>query len=317
MTVSRPSFSLPYTHFAMIYIDHEDKIKTYESQSIQEQDTSVFSPKVCQNFLEILGERIGCHRPIDQTIPRRLSRRTSNTYTMSASKERLAEQGFDRDNFNGSVEKMVPLRVGDTNKRNCCVILKAFIKFIEPHKQVKHPYKGGQQTQPKWWPSDVIYKEPDHIPKADRIKLLLHILRKLGGYGITADNLQEIVRDTKRGLKNPCEVEIIYEILRVRKVEELFERREVDANMVAYIMNPSFSIKGNGSTNAASVVMGVPKHKELGLTLVSVETKDLGSVSASALLGSSSMPMPLNFEVADRQDNPDYKMPPEYTNPSL
>lgn len=61
----------------------------------------------------------------------------------------------------------------------------------------------------------------------DRIKLLLHILRKLGGYGITADNLEEIVRDAKRDLKDPREVEIIYELLRVRKMEELFERGEV------------------------------------------------------------------------------------------
>lgn len=66
----------------------------------------------------------------------------------------------------------------------------------------------------------------------DRIKLLLHILRKLGGYGITADNLEEIVRDAKRDLKDPREVEIIYELLRVRKMEELFERGEVGMSWV-------------------------------------------------------------------------------------
>lgn len=91
-------------------------------------------------------------------------------------------------------------------------------------------------------------------------------------------------------------------------------------------MNPSSSIKEDDSANTASVDMGVPKHKELGLTLVSVEqgsttltttTKDLTSASVYALPGSSSIPMPLNFEVADRQDNPDYKMPPEYTNSFL
>lgn len=61
----------------------------------------------------------------------------------------------------------------------------------------------------------------------DRIKLLLHILRKLGGRGIIADILEEIVRDAKRNLKDPRNVEIIYELLRVRKMEELFERGEV------------------------------------------------------------------------------------------
>ncbi|KAJ5592857.1 hypothetical protein N7537_009761 [Penicillium hordei] len=290
MIVSRPSFLLLYTHYAMIYIDHEGRLKTYESQSIQEQDTSVFNPKVCQNFLEILGERIGRHQPIDQP---------------------LAQQGLDGDNFNGSIE-MVPLRVGDTKKVmvyyedtlkrflqcTCRVILKAFIKFIEPRKQVKHPNNGGkpppgsapgtrcnpEKTKLELWPSDVKHKEPDHMVKPDRIKLFLHILRKLGGYDITADKLEKIVRDAKRDLKDPREVEIIYELLRV------------------------------------------PKAKDLGLMLVSVEqrsttlttkTKDLALASAYDLPGSSSIPIPLNFEVADQQDNPDYKMRPEYTNSFL
>jgi hypothetical protein len=47
----------------MIYLDHEGKLKTCESQSIQEQNASVFTPEVCQNFLDILGERIGYHQP--------------------------------------------------------------------------------------------------------------------------------------------------------------------------------------------------------------------------------------------------------------
>lgn len=61
----------------------------------------------------------------------------------------------------------------------------------------------------------------------DRIELLLHIIRKLGGHGITADKLKEVAGDTKRSLKHPSHVEIIYEILRVRKIEERFERGEV------------------------------------------------------------------------------------------
>ena len=64
-------------------------------------------------------------------------------------------------------------------------------------------------------------------PYLGRIKLLLHIICKLGGYGITADELKEVAGDTKRTLKDPSDVEIIYEILRVRKMEELFEQGEV------------------------------------------------------------------------------------------
>ena len=48
----------------MICLDQGGKLKTYESQSIQEQNASVFTPEICQKFLGILGERIGYYQPI-------------------------------------------------------------------------------------------------------------------------------------------------------------------------------------------------------------------------------------------------------------
>lgn len=47
----------------MIYLDRDGKLKVDESSSIQEQNSTVFTPEVRQNFLEILGERIGYHAP--------------------------------------------------------------------------------------------------------------------------------------------------------------------------------------------------------------------------------------------------------------
>lgn len=67
MTHSRSSFRPPHTHYAMIYLDQDGKLKVDESSSIQEHNATVFSPEVRQNFLEILGERIGYHAP-----PRRM-----------------------------------------------------------------------------------------------------------------------------------------------------------------------------------------------------------------------------------------------------
>jgi hypothetical protein len=52
----------------MIFVDHDGKIRVDESASIQEQNQTVFTPDVRQNFLEVLGERIGYHAP-----PRRMS----------------------------------------------------------------------------------------------------------------------------------------------------------------------------------------------------------------------------------------------------
>lgn len=65
---------------------------------------------------------------------------------------------------------------------NCRVIAKAFIKLVEPRKQVNHPYNGRKSasgsspeqrvdpelTKPKWWPTGVTHKEPDHLLKAGR-----------------------------------------------------------------------------------------------------------------------------------------------------
>lgn len=92
-----------------------------------------------------------------------------------------------------NTDNMVALEIGDTEKVlayyetalkhfqqiNCRQIAKAFIKFIEPRKQVNHPYNGGkppagalpgqkgdpERTKPKWWPAGVQHKEPDHLKK--------------------------------------------------------------------------------------------------------------------------------------------------------
>lgn len=62
---------------------------------------------------------------------------------------------------------------------NCRVIAKAFIKLVEPRKQVNYPYNGrrassspgGERradpelTKPPWWPVGVTHKEPDHLLK--------------------------------------------------------------------------------------------------------------------------------------------------------
>lgn len=63
---------------------------------------------------------------------------------------------------------------------NCRAIAKAFIKLIEPRKQVNYPYNGRragsgsspdqpldpEMTKPPWWPAGVTHKEPDHLLKA-------------------------------------------------------------------------------------------------------------------------------------------------------
>jgi hypothetical protein len=63
------------------------------------------------------------------------------------------------------------------------------------------------------------------------VKLLVHLVQKLLPNGITADLLEEAVRDTRRHLvpKDKAEEKatILEEIIRVRKIEESFLRNEI------------------------------------------------------------------------------------------
>ncbi|KAJ6101883.1 hypothetical protein N7486_004310 [Penicillium sp. IBT 16267x] len=332
------SFRLPYTHYAMIYLDHEGKLKTYESQFIQKQNASVFTSEVCQNFLDILGERIGYHQPTHQEMAlsiRQLRHRKRKASAKSAFEKPLDEQ--DSENLLTGSTELVPLRIGEERKVmdyyegafnyfqqiNCRVIAKAFIRLIEPRKQVKHPYNGGkpppgsapgtkgdpEKTKPEWWPRTNV------------------IIRELGGYEITADKLKEVAEDTKRNLKHPSDLEIIYEILRVRKTEERFERREVDANTVEYVMyyNPSPTDDDDDEeeeeeeekdcfAEAASAAVGEPLPSKQELAALTTTIDPLHSTLVYSLPGSLSMPNPLNFEVGGPQNNPYYTVSPQYTN---
>lgn len=163
-----------------------------------------------------------------------------------------------------------------------------------------------------------------YLSPTDRIELLLHIIRKLGAYGITADKLKDVAGDTKRSLKHASHVEIIYEILRVRKMEERFERGEVDANMVVYTMNRGPSPKGDeeDDSSSTSVTIEEPEHINQGL-MTPISSFDQASTSLTtpidniaptrSLPGSFSMAEPLTFENPTRQDRPYYTTPPQYT----
>ncbi|KAJ5742575.1 uncharacterized protein N7511_011307 [Penicillium nucicola] len=116
-TNSHSSFRPPYTHYAIIYLDQDGKLKIDESSSIQEQNATVFNPEFCQNFLQILGESIGYYAPIGKPVdasPRRVRRRKVNG--TSTSEDRLLEPASDSEDFSEGSTKMIPLRIGDTQQ---------------------------------------------------------------------------------------------------------------------------------------------------------------------------------------------------------
>lgn len=119
--------------------------------------------------------------------PRRSLRQTDSASALGSTSE----------NEQSSETRATILRLGDTEalrhyyerafdkfqQLNCRVIAKAFIKLVEPRKQVNHPYNGRRTsasasqrmdpelTKPNWWPAGVTHKEPDHLFKPGEIRL--------------------------------------------------------------------------------------------------------------------------------------------------
>ncbi|KAJ5099537.1 hypothetical protein N7532_006538 [Penicillium argentinense] len=358
--------NLPFAHYALIYLDKDGKVKTEESASMEDNYSyrSTFTAEVRERFLDMIdeSERIQGRQPISRPSPRRVRRRRDNIPVSASASftEDHAAEDSDSDDISPGGRETTALRIGDTQKiinyyegalkhfqqLNCRMVAKAFIKFIEPRKQVRHPYNGGkppagsapgttgdpEKTKPEWWPPGVMHKEPDHLRKEYRIELLLHIIRKLGHYHITADKLKEVAGDTKRSLKHPSHIGIIFEILRVRKMEERYERGEVDGNTLVYVENRGPSPKGDGDGDEEEDSGDVPalpanfdaaERIEEGLLTPSstveqapatlttpIDNMPVGMPPRS-LPGGFSLGEPLTFE--GRQDRHFYATPPQYT----
>ncbi|KAJ5240530.1 uncharacterized protein N7469_002121 [Penicillium citrinum] len=115
------------------------------------------------------------------------------------------------------------------------VLAKAYVKLVEPHKQVQYPYNGRkivagelqqlnpEESKPPWWPPEVRHREPDHLLKAERIALLLHILCDLRcSHGITSQRLKSAEQSVRRQIIPVERLELLDELYRVRGEEEMF-----------------------------------------------------------------------------------------------
>ncbi|QGA22148.1 hypothetical protein EYB26_009862 [Talaromyces marneffei] len=151
---------------------------------------------------------------------------------------------------------------------NCRVIAKAFIKLVEPRKQVNYPYNGRrassspggerradpEMTKPPWWPVGVTHKEPDHLLKPERIQLLIHILRELGeSHDVTAEKLRDAGQDVRRSISPPERLQILDEVYSVRHMEERYLRGEISGDVLIPIsqvslVGPEFETSDGSST---------------------------------------------------------------------
>lgn len=56
-------------------------------------------------------------------------------------------------------------RFSALQQATCKLVVKSWIKIIEPKKQVNFPYNKGESLKPTWWPAGIRHREPDHLSK--------------------------------------------------------------------------------------------------------------------------------------------------------
>ncbi|KAG9239760.1 hypothetical protein BJ875DRAFT_479181 [Amylocarpus encephaloides] len=158
------------------------------------------------------------------------------------------------------VSEFYQVRFKDMQQSACKVMGKAFVKLVEPKKQTHHPYTKGDSCKPSWWPETsgedcVRHKEPDHLLKPERIRLLVHILRMVvkpqedqhstvRKLGLTVQKLEEVTMEAmsnwfsdKEHTENALKKPYLREVFKVAKAEARFKNGEIDADTEIPIMN--------------------------------------------------------------------------------
>ncbi|KAJ5117848.1 hypothetical protein N7476_004977 [Penicillium atrosanguineum] len=251
-----------FQHFALIYIDREGKLCHETSPSISNSIKTILSPQVTRCFWKAVAESKergfsapglpGNQPPFLPTSslapptpgpakPGASLRRRRETWTeghtlaiqtatIPVNEKRLLRQYYEKVFQN-------------LQQTNCRVLAKVWVKLVEPRKQFHFPYNGRKivegktiqfspkETQPSWWPPGVSHREPDHLPKAERIALLIHILCELHtSHGITAQKLKDAGRHIQQSISPIERLQLLDELYRVKEEEEKFLDRVTDGN---------------------------------------------------------------------------------------
>ncbi|KAJ5117564.1 hypothetical protein N7448_011196 [Penicillium atrosanguineum] len=254
MLRQRPDDRRRFQHYALIYIDREGKLHHEASPSISNSVKTVLSPQVTWEFLKAVAEskKGGCSAsglPYRQpsclpasslapTVPRPARTGASprcrrdlwtegNSLAIQAATVPVHEKRLLRQYYEKVFQNL--------QQTNCRVLAKAWVKIVEPRKQVEFPYNGRkvvgsktiqfrpEETQPPWWPPGVTHREPDHLPKAERIKLLVHILCELRiSHGITAQKLKDAGQHIRQFVSPIERLQLLDELYRVKEEEERF-----------------------------------------------------------------------------------------------
>ncbi|PWY94599.1 hypothetical protein BO94DRAFT_553510 [Aspergillus sclerotioniger CBS 115572] len=271
-----PLDGLACLHFALIYIDDNGKLRFEASQSIANNCQSILSPNVTENFLRAvaLSGKGDPSKLLDDVRGRSpLSPESPSTNDLSAKsmfhstpeppqskRKRVSHECLVPMSITCHQKSMLPVRNTGLLRRyyekafdslqqiNCRILAKAYIKLVEPRKQVNYPYNGrkiisgsSQQfdpelTKPAWWPSGVTHREPDHLLKAERIRLLVHILCELReSHSICVEKLKEADQSVRRQIAPVERIPVLDEIYHVREEEERYLDGRTDGSTVVCV----------------------------------------------------------------------------------
>ncbi|KAM0176294.1 hypothetical protein ACHAPF_004944 [Botrytis cinerea] len=157
------------------------------------------------------------------------------------------------------VTKFYSCRFKDMQQASCKVMGKAFVKLVEPRKQTHYPYTKGADKAPPWWPAtsgdlSVRHREPDHLLKPERIRLLVHILRMIiepyhkqcsavQKLNLNVKKLEEVTMEAmsnwfteKDHPENSAKKPFLKEIFKVARMEEQYKNGERDPDTYISVM---------------------------------------------------------------------------------
>ncbi|RAL12561.1 DUF2841 domain-containing protein [Aspergillus homomorphus CBS 101889] len=266
-----PLDGLACLHFALIYIDDNGKLRFEASPSIANSCQTILSPNVTENFLRAVAlagkgdsnkllEGSRGRSPLSPESPNSKSMYNPTPEPSSNKRKRVSHECLVPMSITCHQKTMLPIRDASILRRyyekafdglqqiNCRILAKAYIKLVEPRKQVNYPYNGrkiisgtSQQfdpelTKPAWWPAGVTHREPDHLLKNDRVRLLVHILCELReSHGICVEKLKEADQAVRRQIAPVERLAILDEIYHVREEEERYLDGRTDGPMVVCV----------------------------------------------------------------------------------
>ncbi|THC90372.1 hypothetical protein EYZ11_010173 [Aspergillus tanneri] len=202
-------------------------VQISESSSIREQNNTLVTPHVHNVSGGILESEIGNLKPV---FPGASRVESSHGYGLS--------EGLPAQDSNASAE--YPFKISDKEAvnryyevgfkllrvGNCRILAGALIMHLEPYVRTLYPYNVGEPSKPEWWPQELHYKAPSRLNQNEGIPLLIHLIHNPS---IGPDDLEQIIDQSKDQIEPADKLDILYNILALRRKEEQYNAGVIDA----------------------------------------------------------------------------------------